>query len=74
MKIRNAIDVFAGYYGFRYLPFGVNSFDQYNDQAVLEAGERSYVPVFWFLVLQFVTGVGIASIPNMMLSEVFPFK
>lgn len=38
------------------------------------ARDISYYPMILFLVMQFSTSIGVSSVPNMLVSEMFPFK
>ncbi|XP_055325703.1 facilitated trehalose transporter Tret1-like isoform X2 [Sitodiplosis mosellana] len=65
-----------GIYGFVYLPLESTSFDiNLNSTHVDEnAPAIQYFPIVAFQMLQCLGNFGVSSIPNMMLSEVFPFK
>lgn len=64
---------FAGVYAYQYLPPGTSSF---NEQTVenVNSTEISYYPMALFLIMQFCTSIGVSSVPNMLISEMFPFK
>jgi TRAP-type C4-dicarboxylate transport system permease small subunit len=61
-----------GIYAATVLPSGWTSFDKHE---LLESPTGiNYVPMFLFFGLAFFTSVGIAPVPWMLLSEIFPFK
>lgn len=59
-------------YGFIYLPVGWSSFEKHGKMEVIAV--KNYIPMFVFILLSFATSLGVASLPWMLLSEVFPFK
>uniref|UniRef100_U5EU35 Putative transmembrane transport n=1 Tax=Corethrella appendiculata TaxID=1370023 RepID=U5EU35_9DIPT len=65
------------FYAFNILPRGWTSFDKHTVtefQANLSDDGLNYIPMILFFVLAFATAVGIAPVPWILLSEVFPFK
>lgn len=69
--------IFAGIYGFKYLPPGVISFEaETPSDGTFDniPAHYSYFPMIMFLILQFCTSIGVSSVPNMLISEMFPFK
>lgn len=69
---------FQGIYGFTYLSLDQISFEintnTSNFQNSTAPSMKQYLPVVGFGVLQFFSNFGVTSLPNMMISEVFPFK
>lgn len=63
----------AGVYAYQYLPPGTSSFNE-ETVANAESTEISYYPMALFLIMQFCTSIGVSSVPNMLISEMFPFK
>lgn len=67
-----------GIYGFIYLPLDMISFDIANSTHVQTIETSTdpihYLPLIAFAMLVFLGNFGVGAIPNMMLSEVFPFK
>lgn len=62
--------MFLGFYAFNNLPHNLTSFNI----PKYEYGHVDATPMIIFFLLAFFTSVGVASIPWMLLSEVFPFK
>ncbi|GAB0097350.1 facilitated trehalose transporter Tret1 [Sergentomyia squamirostris] len=60
-----------GFYAYTTLPTGWSSFDKHTDSELDGTGT---FPMILFFGISFFTSFGIASIPWMLLSEVFPFK
>lgn len=71
-----------GIYGFKFFPSGWSSFEPHsnitshsNSEYMQEVvGNYSYFALAMFLIMQFFICYGVSSIPNIMMSEVFPFK
>lgn len=68
----NQMISFQGTYAYNFIPHEWSSFDKHEPISV--EGNVNYIPMILFFTLSFFTSVGIASIPWMLLSEVFPFK
>lgn len=72
----------AGVYGFMVFPSGKSSFQVDNANQTVNAVEdvqdisaqHSYCAMVVFMLMQFCVAIGVSSIPNIMLGEVFPFK
>uniref|UniRef100_A0A1B0DJE9 Major facilitator superfamily (MFS) profile domain-containing protein n=1 Tax=Phlebotomus papatasi TaxID=29031 RepID=A0A1B0DJE9_PHLPP len=60
-----------GFYAFTTLPANWSSFDKHIDSEITGTGT---FPMIVFFAVSFFTSFGIAAIPWMLLSEVFPFK
>lgn len=85
LKIMESImidSLFAGVYGFMELPVGKSSF-QYDaanqttnalDITEDSSDQHRYFAMMIFMLMQFCVTMGVSSIPNIMLGEVFPFK
>lgn len=74
-----------GIFGFVFLPSGFSSFDIASNNATLvnstdfsdirkSIGHYSYLPLALILIMQFFITIGITTIPQLLTSEVFPFK
>lgn len=74
-----------GIYGFAYFPPGWSSFEvERNATATTPTetpihieqfvGNASYIAIVLFLIMQFCTSIGVSSVPNIMMSEIFPLK
>lgn len=64
----------TGFYGYKYLPSGVISFNYSETKDTSVVQEISYIPIALFLVMQFFSSLGVSTVPNMLVSEMFPFK
>lgn len=66
----------AGIYGFAYFPSGWSSFEVGRNAIPIKnfVGNASYIAITLFLIMQFCTSIGVSSVPNMMMSEIFPLK
>lgn len=65
-----------GIYGFVVLSNDTTSFDVANNmrEDSNETQLHQYLPLIGFNLMQFFTSMGLATIPNILMSEVFPFK
>lgn len=61
-----------GFYGFTHIPKGWSSFEKHTNMELV--GTDNYFPMYAIISLNFFTALGLAAIPWMLLSEVFPFK
>lgn len=64
----------SGTYGYKYLPNGVVSFNFSEEKGTNNSGDISIFPIACFLILQFSNSLGVSTVPNMLVSEMFPFK
>lgn len=63
-----------GAYGYRYLPNGAVSFNLNEEKENNGTENISVFPIASFLALQFFSSLGVSTVPNMLVSEMFPFK
>lgn len=61
-----------GVFAYNFIPAEWSSFDKHERIAV--EGSINYIPMILFFALAFFSSVGVAPIPWILLSEVFPFK
>lgn len=68
---------FLGIFGFAYLSLDRISFEIDTKSVILQSNIGSlmqYLPVIALGMLYFFSNLGVTSVPNIMISEVFPFK
>lgn len=60
-------------FGFQYLPSDLSSFNQNNVTGAVIA-DNSYFPMHIFMTMSYFSSAGVAAVPWMLISELFPFK
>lgn len=66
------MDISTAIYGFIHLPYEWSSFKKHESMG--SVGSNNYIPLFVIIAMTFANGLGVVSVPWMLLSEVFPFK
>lgn len=69
--------VFLGAHGFMSFPSQKTSFQDFPIDQISNASDGNvdnYAALLLFIFMQFFVTMGVSSIPNIMLGEVFPFK